>query len=410
MNVDGSWSGDGCEEFMEDGYNSAGGVKTRKKSDRERKMPKDIGLDWILHPFPRKIFFEKHYQKKPLIIRRQQMLNNTIDTTEYYADLFPMLGLAKCIDSFPQQRVNTEFVIVKKGFVTPPKFKSIHDAYGAYLDGHTLAAFIMNRLWANLGKLVDSLEQDFGFPFRVNVYLTPRGSQGFFPHTDQHDFFIMQMAGEKLWHIYGNPIKLATRKQELGKSIGKPLTEKDIGKPKHTVLLKQGDILYAPRGFIHSAVTTNRTGSMHLTVRILNSFFFKWGNFFENALPKAGSGKKVGLPPWKELQELDVQFRYSTPLKWMDLSSRRERHRVLKEVLCKNNTIVMDTLDGAKATKRRSKCDIQDRWVDAFYRAKRKWRKTKKRHSKDAKKRVKEKIRMLKGKNLRFCQLYRYTF
>ena len=74
MNADGSWSGDGCEEFMEDGYNSAGGVKTRKKSDRERKMPKDIGLDWILHPFPRKIFFEKHYQKKPLIIRRQQML------------------------------------------------------------------------------------------------------------------------------------------------------------------------------------------------------------------------------------------------------------------------------------------------------------------------------------------------
>ena len=132
---------------MEDGYNSAGGVKTRKKSDRERKMPKDIGLDWILHPFPRKIFFEKHYQKKPLIIRRQQMLNSTVDTTEYYADLFPMLGLAKCIDSFPQQRVNTEFVIVKKGFVTPPKFKSIHDAYGAYLDGHTLAAFIMNRLW-----------------------------------------------------------------------------------------------------------------------------------------------------------------------------------------------------------------------------------------------------------------------
>ena len=138
---------------------------------------------------------------------------------------------------------------------------------------------------------------------------------------------------------------------------------------------------------------------MHLTVRILNSFFFKWGNFFENALPKAGSGKKVGLPPWKELQELDVQFRYSTPLKWMDLSSRGERHRVLKEVLCKNDTIVMDAaLDGAKATKRRSKCDIQDRWVDAFYRAKRKWRKTKKRHSKDAKKRVKEKIRMLKAK------------
>ena len=43
------------------------------------------------------------------------MLNNTIDTTEYYA-VFSMLGLAKCIDSFPQQRVNTGND-VKKGFV-----------------------------------------------------------------------------------------------------------------------------------------------------------------------------------------------------------------------------------------------------------------------------------------------------
>lgn len=37
---------------------------------------------------------------------------------------------------------------------------------------HPLASFIMNRLWANL---------------------TPRGAQGFSPHADQHDFFIMQM-------------------------------------------------------------------------------------------------------------------------------------------------------------------------------------------------------------------------
>ena len=120
---------------------------------------------------------------------------------------------------------------------------------------------------------------------------------------------------------------------------------------------------------------------------------------------KLGLAKKVGLPPWKELQELDVQFRYSTPLKWMDLSSRRERHRVLKEVLCKNNTIVMDTLDGAKATKRRSKCDIQDRWVDAFYRAKRKWRKTKKRHSKDAKKKSKRENTYVKRQKPSFLSI-----
>ena len=397
MKADGTWSGEGCQAFMEQQENSISGKNRRnrrKNKAMERKMPKTVGLDWILHPFPREKFFKEHYQKKPLIIQRKEMLNNTVDTTDYYADLFPMLGLAKCIDSFPNQRLNNDFVIVKEGFITPPQFKKVHDAYGAYLSGHTLAAFIMNRLWANLGKLVDSLESDFGFPFRVNVYLTPRGSQGFFPHTDQHDFFILQMAGEKLWHIYNNPVKLPTRKQELGKITGKPLTETDTGKPQHTVLLKQGDILYAPRGFIHSAVTTNRTGSMHLTVRILNSFFFKWGNFFEKALPKGGSGKKIGLPPWKELQELDLEFRYSTPLNWIDIPSRKKQYHVLREVLCKNNSSDDDGNAVEKANKKKRKCDIQDRWVDAFYRAKRKWRKSKKKRNRDATKRIKEKLRM----------------
>lgn len=212
MNADGTWSGEGCQEFMAQANNmyqtNKYNVKQKsKKRSSKKKMPKNAGLDWILHPFSREKFFKEHYQKKPLIIKRREMLNNSVDTTDYYADLFPMSALAKCIDSFPSQRINNDFVIVKKSFVTPPNFKTIHDSYGAYLNGHTLAAFIMNRLWANLGTLVDSLESDFGFPFRVNVYLTPRGSQGFFPHTDQHDFFIMQMAGEKLWHIYGNPVK-----------------------------------------------------------------------------------------------------------------------------------------------------------------------------------------------------------
>ena len=102
-------TGWGCQAFMEQQENSISGKNRRngrKNKAMERKMPKTVGLDWILHPFPREKFFKEHYQKKPLIIQRKEMLNNTVDTTDYYADLFPMLGLAKCIDSFPNQRLN----------------------------------------------------------------------------------------------------------------------------------------------------------------------------------------------------------------------------------------------------------------------------------------------------------------
>ena len=47
-----------------------------------------------------------------------------------------------------------------------------------------------------------------------------------------------------------------------------------------------------------------------------------------------------------------------------------------------------------KANKKKRKCDIQDRCVDAFYRAKRKWIKSKKKRNRDATKRIKEKLRM----------------
>ena len=61
------------------------------------------------------------------------------------------------------------------------------------------------------------------------MYLTPNGAKGFLPHTDQHDFFILQTGGKKKWRVYGNPIPLNTRNQEQGKKSGKPLREKDLG-------------------------------------------------------------------------------------------------------------------------------------------------------------------------------------
>ena len=231
--------------------------------------------------------------------------------------------------------------------------------------------------------------------------MTPRGAQGFFSHTDQHDVLILQVAGRKHWKVFNNPIPLPTRDQELGKH-GPPLQEEDLGTPMYDVELKQGDFLYVPRGYIHSARTSNATGSMHLTVRILNAFFFKWGHFFEKSLPPTNtknSKNYIGLPPLKELPELDLEFRYSTPLKWMDSDTRRQQIKILKQTVC-NETDAK--LEWRKQV--RSHCVVQERWVDAFYRAKRKWRKQKNKPSKNRIAKEKLKIRKWLEKNLKFGQ------
>lgn len=46
------------------------------------------------------------------------------------------------------------------------------------------------------------LQEYFGCFVGANVYLTPPGSQGFAPHYDDIEAFIMQLEGSKEWRIY----------------------------------------------------------------------------------------------------------------------------------------------------------------------------------------------------------------
>ena len=198
------------------------------------------GLDFILRGtgVTRRQFFLEHYEKHPVFLPRNprndlgegERRASPPAAADHYGDLFPFEAVAAIIDCFPDQRKLDDWVVVKEAFVTDGRYKKVTEYYAAYLRGETLGMFILNRLWATLGLLVDDLDADFGFPWRVNLYLTPRGAQGFMPHTDQHDFFILQTGGRKRWRVYGNPVPLNTRAQEQGKH-GAHLDEAALGAP-----------------------------------------------------------------------------------------------------------------------------------------------------------------------------------
>lgn len=50
--------------------------------------------------------------------------------------------------------------------------------------------------------LVTELQELFGTMVGVNLYLTPRGSQGFAPHYDDIEAFVIQLEGRKHWKLY----------------------------------------------------------------------------------------------------------------------------------------------------------------------------------------------------------------
>ena len=101
-----------------------------------------------------------------------------------------------------------------------------------------------------------------------NMYLTPPNkARAFESHLDWMDVIVLQLEGEKVWSVAKDPmIKLVLPDQKR-----KP-TKADLKATKfHDVLLRQGDALYIPRGYLHNATTPaleHGKYSLHLTFGI----------------------------------------------------------------------------------------------------------------------------------------------
>jgi lysine-specific demethylase/histidyl-hydroxylase NO66 len=110
--------------------------------------------------------------------------------------------------------------------------------------------------------------------------LTPAGTQGFAPHYDEVDIFVVQTQGAKRWRLYPsrNP------REVLDEVSSRNFKQNELEAPILDVVLKQGDFLYAPRGTIHQCVASDKDDSMHITIStcLKNS----WGELLRRLAPR----------------------------------------------------------------------------------------------------------------------------
>jgi ribosomal protein L16 Arg81 hydroxylase len=137
-----------------------------------------------------------------------------------------------------------------------------------------------------IGAFCRSLEAVLGDPGQANAYYTPRAAQGLPVHHDTHDVFVLQVAGEKRWLVYEPALELPLKDQKYSAELGEP------GPPVEDRVLRPGDMLYLPRGWLHEALTSD-TDSLHLTIGVN---VVTWLDAFKTAL--------------EELRD-DVRFRRS---------------------------------------------------------------------------------------------------
>jgi hypothetical protein len=127
--------------------------------------------------------------------------------------------------------------------------------------GATLVLQGLHYSWPPLAEFCRVLERELGHPAQANAYFTPHAAQGLPVHHDTHDVFSLQVAGEKRWLVYEPAVELPLKDQRYKPELGAP------GEPVHDVLLRPGDTLYLPRGWLHEA-TTSESDSLHVTVGV----------------------------------------------------------------------------------------------------------------------------------------------
>lgn len=138
---------------------------------------------------------------------------------------------------------------------------------GAVADHHRAGSTIIlqqaHQLEPSLGAFCRALENVFSAHVQTNLYLTPPNAQGFKTHYDNHCVFVLQIAGEKAWRLYEQPVDTPFRGE--GFEPGKY----ESGELKQEFVLTAGDCAYVPRGLMHDASTSGSEPSLHITVGLI---------------------------------------------------------------------------------------------------------------------------------------------
>ena len=85
-------------------------------------------------------------------------------------------------------------------------------------DGATLVLQALHRTWPPLVEFGARLAAELGHPVQINAYITPPQNQGFAPHYDVHDVFVLQIAGRKRWRIHAPVVADAARQPARGRA------------------------------------------------------------------------------------------------------------------------------------------------------------------------------------------------
>jgi len=287
-------------------------TKKQQKKNQATLQPR-AALKTLLGSLSSKTFFNDYWESKSVLLRGADTgsasLLVTIDNLE------EIISYA----SIHNAQQNLRFVRSEHGKIsnhpTPVDSKGhldIFQIYRLYFEGWTIIVNGVQRLWRPVRDFSVQLEEEIGHTIGVNLYFTPGQSQGFLPHVDGHDVFILQTQGSKTWEVYDSPTALPLEHQNT------VINEAQLGDATLSTELTAGQALYIPRGWIHRAFTSKES-SIHLTLGIHADH---WSDLVREVV--------------KFTEDHDVELRKALPNGILDSPrGRKKAQSILRELLLK---------------------------------------------------------------------------
>jgi bifunctional lysine-specific demethylase and histidyl-hydroxylase NO66 len=209
---------------------------------------------------------------------QEPLLSPAADLPGGFLELFD----ANAIDELVSQRgLRTPFLrVAKDGVTLGDKAFTAPGGVGAgigdqvsddrlvrlFADGSTIVLQALHRVWPPILEFCQRLAAELGHPVQANAYVTPPQNQGFSAHYDVHDVFVLQIEGKKQWRIH-RPVLVSPLRDQPWNDRRADVEKRAEEAPLMEPLLKPGDCLYLPRGYMHAATALGGV-STHLTLGI----------------------------------------------------------------------------------------------------------------------------------------------
>jgi lysine-specific demethylase/histidyl-hydroxylase NO66 len=226
-----------------------------------------LDLAALIAPLSLQRFFEEDWETRPLVRHRGDehfydglLTKEALERVISSADLrYPAIQLAKGGGYYPPEAYTRD---VKHGTEVFTGVPDLAVVKAEYASGATIVLPALHRTYPPLHALCAALERYLDHAVHANAYVTPGSAVGFRPHYDTHDVLVLQVAGKKHWRVFEGPTSLPHRSQPF-----RPAAYTLPAEPLLEVDLAPGDLLYLPRGYVHTA-TTRDGFSAHVTIGI----------------------------------------------------------------------------------------------------------------------------------------------